>query len=51
MKKFLSKAIGSLIAVIPVITAFAMMVSANNIASPNFGQPVPPKNLKEYRKF
>ena len=51
MKKFLSKAIGSFIAVIPVIAVFAMTVSANNIASPMCGQPVPPANLKKYRKF
>ena len=51
MKKFLTKAIGSLIATIPIIAAFAMTASANNIASPCMGQPMPPKNLKKYRKF
>lgn len=51
MKKFFSKVIGLFIAVIPVIAAFAIMVSANNIASPCAGQPVPPQNLKKYRKF
>lgn len=51
MKKFLSRAIGLFIAAIPVIAVFAMTVSANNIASPTCGQPIPPKNLKKYRKF
>lgn len=51
MKKLFKKAIGSLIAVIPVMSVFAMTVSANNLASPRLGQPVPPKNLKKYRKF
>ncbi len=51
MKNGLYKVMATLIAAIPVVAAFAVTVSANNIASPNFGQPVPPKNLKEYRKF
>lgn len=51
MKKFLSKAIGLLIAIIPVMAAFAMTLSANSIASPIHGQPIPPKSLKKYRKF
>lgn len=51
MKTFFKKAIGSIIAVIPVMAALAMVVSANSIASPVHGQPVPPKSLKKYRKF
>lgn len=51
MKKFLGKTIGLLMAAIPVVAMFAMTVSANNIASPMAGQPVPPENLKKYRKF
>lgn len=51
MKKFLNKAIGAFIAIIPVVAAFAVTVSANNIASPHASQPVPPKSLKKYRKF
>lgn len=51
MKKVLLRAIGMLIAVLPVITMFAVTVSANTIASPFCGQPVPPENLKKYRKF
>lgn len=51
MKRFFNKAIITFIAAIPVITVFAMTASANNAASPFMGQPVPPKNLKKYRKF
>ena len=51
MKKFLSKVIGMLIAALPVIATIAMTVSANSIATPNWGQPTPPKSLKTYRKF
>lgn len=51
MKKVLSKAIGAFVAIIPAIAVFTMTVSANNIASPLVGQPVPPKSLKNYRKF
>lgn len=51
MKNGFHKAMATLISTIPVIAAFAITVSANNIASPCMGQPVPPKNLKKYRKF
>lgn len=51
MKNILKKAVKSLLAVIPVVAVVAMVVSANNIASPYMGQPTPPKNLREYRKF
>lgn len=51
MKKFLSKALASFVAAIPVIAMFSMAVSANNIASPLMGQPTPPENLRKYRKF
>ncbi len=51
MKKLLLKAMGGLIAVLPVITMFAVTVSANNAATPILGQPVPPESLKKYRKF
>lgn len=51
MKKILKKVTGSLIAAIPVMATFAMIVSANNVASPRWGQPTPPNSLKKYRKF
>lgn len=51
MKKALSKAIGALMTSIPVIAAVAMTISANSIASPINGQPIPPQNMKKYRKF
>lgn len=51
MKALLKKAAAALVAVIPAITALAMTISANNIASPCNGQPVPPESLKKYRKF
>ena len=51
MKRIISKAISLFVAVIPVIAEFAMLTSANNVASPFIGQPIPPKKLKKYRKF
>lgn len=51
MKKIFKKAIGAFIAVIPAVAAVAMTISANSIASPYNGQPVPPESLKKYRKF
>lgn len=51
MKKFLVKAMKGLMAALPVITMFSVTVSANTIASPMCGQPVPPASLKKYRKF
>lgn len=51
MKQIMLKAAKALIAVLPVMAMFAVTVSANTIASPTCGQPVPPENLKKYRKF
>lgn len=51
MKRLFNKAMASFVAAIPVIAAFAITVSANNVASPTCGQPVPPETLKRYRKF
>lgn len=51
MKKIVNNLISTLIAGIPAVAAFAMIVSANSIASPMCGQPIPPVNLKKYRKF
>lgn len=51
MNKLLKKVLSAFIAAIPAIAAVAMVVSANSIASPTYGQPVPPPSLKKYRKF
>lgn len=51
MKKIMLKAAKALVTALPVIAMFAVTVSANTIASPCVGQPVPPENLKKYRKF
>ncbi len=51
MKKAAAKIMMTLLALIPVISAFAITVSANNAASPVVGQPVPPKSVKKYRRF
>lgn len=51
MKKVLTKVIGILIAALPVVATMAMTVSANSIATPTWGQPVPPESIKKYRKF
>lgn len=51
MKKFLNKFVSLSITAISVISVFAVIVSANNVASPICGQAIPPKNLKKYRKF
>lgn len=51
MKRFLVKAAKAFVAVLPVVAMFSVTVSANTIASPVFGQPVPPASLKKHRKF
>lgn len=51
MKKFLIKTMKAFISVLPVMAMFSITVSANTIASPICGQPVPPASLKKYRKF
>lgn len=51
MKNTLTKAMKAFISVLPVMAMFAVTVSANTIASPVCGQPVPPANLKKHRKF
>ena len=51
MKNLLVKATKAFIAVLPVVAMFSVTVSANTIASPVFGQSVPPASLKKYRKF
>lgn len=51
MKNCLKKAAAAAISAIPAVATVAMTISANNIASPYNGQPVPPASLKKYRKF
>ncbi|MDO5396493.1 MAG: cyclic lactone autoinducer peptide [bacterium] len=51
MKNCLRKIAAAAVSVIPAMAAIAMTISANNIASPFIGQPVPPESLKKYRKF
>ena len=51
MRNILVKATKAFIAVLPVLAMFSVTVSANTIASPVCGQPVPPASLKKYRKF
>ena len=51
MKKIFSKTVDAFIAVIPIIAAVSITISANSIASPVHGQPIPPRSLKNYRKF
>lgn len=51
MKKFFAKTVKGLVAALPTMTKFSVTVSANTVASPICGQPVPPASLKKYRKF
>lgn len=51
MKKLLVKVAGMFIAVLPIVAAMAMTVSANSVATPVWRQPIPPQSIKKYRKF
>ncbi len=45
------KLFGVIIKSIPALAMIMVVINANSVASPVNGQPVPPKDLKKFRKF
>ncbi len=50
-QNFKGKVINAIFKALPVLTLAAVVINANSVASPTNGQPVPPSDLKKYRKF
>lgn len=51
MKKFVSKGMGCVARILPVIVPALLIFNANSTGCFINGQPDPPKNLRKYRKF
>lgn len=51
MKRIFINVVKGLLAVLPAITMFSIIISANTTASPIWGQPTPPIDFRKYRKF
>ncbi len=45
------KLFGVIFKSIPALAMIMVVINANSVASPINGQPVPPEDLKKYRKF
>ncbi len=50
-QNFKGKVFNAIFKALPVLTLAAVVINANSVASPTNGQPVPPSDLKKYRKF
>lgn len=50
-KKLLDKGMCFAMGALPVLLTGLLIIHTNSAASGINGQPVPPKNLKKYRKF
>lgn len=51
MKNVGSKIMLKVIRIIPIIVPVLLSIHANSTASFTNGQPIPPKNLRKYRRF